>query len=263
MTALTVRLRATAAGEWTKLWSVRSVPAMLLAIAPIMLLGSWFATAGYHADWGQLSASERASFDPTYTSIQGIELAQLLVGALGVLTITGEYATGLIRTTFTATPQRVQVVAVKAAIFGSVVWTLCTALSFAAFVIGQRQLTSPVPHASLDAGSVVRAVLGGGVYLLLVGLFGLALGAILRGTASALSALFGLLLVAPLVFQMFPSSLSARIGAYLPSNAGEDFWHVVKPDADALGPWQGLAVFTLYVAVAGAAGSVLLRKRDV
>ncbi len=263
MTALATRLRATSNSEWIKLRSVRSVPAVLVAIAAVMLLGSWIASAGYRANWRQLSAAQQTSFDPTYTSLRGIDLAQLLVGALGVLVVTGEYATGLIRITFSATPQRGQVLVIKATIFAALVWVIVTALSVLAFFLGQRLLGSPAPHASMTDPGVLRAVLGGGVYLLLVALFGLALGTVFRATAAALSALFGILLVLPLVVRLFTSNIADHIAPYLPSNAGGQFWQVVRADPQALGPWQGVGVFALYVVATGAAAFVLIRKRDV
>ncbi len=257
------RLRATVHSEWVKFRSVRSVPAVLLAGAIVLLLGSWAVSAGYRSDWPNMSAADRAAFDPTFQSIRGIELAQLLLGALGVLTVTGEYASGLIRATFTATPQRAQVVAVKALVYGAVVWALSTVLSFAAFFLGQSLLTAPARHASLGDPGVLRAVLGGGGYLLLIGLLGLALGVLLRGTAAALAALFGVVLVLPIVAQLLPGEIGGRIGAWLPSSAGEQVWTVVPDAGTPLGPWQGAGVLALYVAVAAAAATYRLRRRDV
>lgn len=251
------------ASEWIKFRSVRSAPAVLAATAAAVLLGSWIVSAGYRGDWPSMAPADRASFDPTYVSLEGILLAQLFVGALGVLTMTGEYATGLIRPTFIATPQRARVVAAKLLIFGAVVWAGCTALAFAAFFLGQSLLGSPAPHASLGQPGVLRAVFGGGIYLLFIGLFGLAIGALLRRTAAALAALFGIVLVLPLVVGMLPGTTGARIGAYLPAGAGEQVWHVVPTGSPDLGPWQGAGVFALYVAAAIAGAIVLIRKRDV
>lgn len=123
------RLRATAASEWIKFRSVRSVrsgPATLVAALLAMLLGAWWVSAGFHSGY---SSADRASFDPGDVTLRGIIVAQLFVGALGVITVTGEYSSGLIRGTFIATPQRRRVLAMKALIFAGVVWFWCTALS--------------------------------------------------------------------------------------------------------------------------------------
>src|SRR5690349_4984112 len=108
-----VRLRATARSEWIKFWSVRSGPVTLLATALVMLVGAVAFAVSCRHGWATMSAGDKALFDPVYESLIGITLAQLLVGALGLLTVTGEYASGLIRGTFIATPQRVQVLAIK------------------------------------------------------------------------------------------------------------------------------------------------------
>ncbi|HEX4705116.1 MAG TPA: ABC transporter permease [Pseudonocardiaceae bacterium] len=263
MTAAGLRLRATAGSEWIKFRSVRSVPAALLATAVVVVVGGLLVTAGFRSGWSTMTASERATFDPTFQSLHGVELAQLFVGALGVLTVTGEYTSGLIRTTFAATPQRAQVLAVKGLILGGVVWVLCTVASFAAFFAGQVVLTAPARHASLGDPGVLRAVFGGGVYLLLIGLFGCGVGALLRRTAAALAALFGIVLVLPIAVALVPGVLGARLNEYLPSTAGMEFWTVVRTGGDALGAWPGLAVFALYVVATGVAALLLLRRRDV
>ncbi|MDH6114751.1 ABC-2 type transport system permease protein [Kitasatospora sp. MAP12-15] len=257
------RLLAAAGAEWIKFRSLRSVPAVLLATAVVLLLGAGLVSAGYRSGWSTMTAGDRAAFDPTYTSLRGIEPAQLLVGGLGVLAVTGEYACGLIRTTFAATPQRGQVLAAKALVLGAVVWGLSTAACFAAFLLGQSLLASPARHAGLGDPGVSRAVAGGGLYLLLVGLLGLALGALVRRTAAALAALFGVLLVLPLVVGMLPGGAADRIAPYLPAAAGSQLWTVVRGAGHAPGPWQGAGVFVLYVAGTAAMALVAVRRRDV
>lgn len=263
MTAAGLRLRATVGSEWIKFRSVRSVPAVLIAAAIVVVVGAVLVTTGFRSGWSTMTAGEQATFDPTYQSLRGIELAQLFVGALGVLTVTGEYTSGLIRTTFAATPQRAQVLVVKGLILGAVVWALCTVASFSAFFVGQALLTAPARHASLGDPGVLRAVFGGGVYLLLIGLFGLAIGVLLRRTTAALAGLFGIVLVLPVAVGLVPGDLGDRLSEYLPSTAGMEFWTVVRTGDHTLGAWPGLMVFVLYVVAAGVAALVLLRRRDV
>ena len=107
-------MRATARSEWIKFRSVRSGPAVLLATAVILPVTAWLLCAYYRNSWATMSPASKASFDPVFISLRGIEGAQLFVGALGVITATGEYTSGLIRSTFIATPQRAQVIALKA-----------------------------------------------------------------------------------------------------------------------------------------------------
>jgi ABC-2 type transport system permease protein len=260
---LGARLRATAGGEWIKFRSVRSSPTVLVGTAVVLLVGAWLICGGYRSGWSTLSAHDKAVFDPTFQSVRAVELAQLFIGALGVLSVTGEYTSGLIRGTFIATPQRVRVLAMKALIFALVVGAWCTVLSFAAFCIGQSVLTGHVPHASLGEPGVLRAVLGGGFYLTLVGLLGLFIGVLVRRTAAALAVLFGVLLVAPLVAAMLPGDFGARLTAYLPSSAGADVYQVVRTAPHQLGPSQGAGLLTLYVAITIVAAFVTIRRRDV
>jgi hypothetical protein len=263
MTASGPRLRATVGSEWIKFRSMRSVPAVLIATAVVVVVGGVLVAVGFRTGWSTMAAADRAVFDPTFQSLRGVELAQLFIGTLGVLTVTGEYTSGLIRTTFAATPQRAQVLVVKGLILSAVVWALCTVASFVAFSAGQAVLTAPARHASLGDPGVLRAVFGGGVYLLLIGLFGLAVGALLRRTAAALAALFGVVVVLPVAVGLVPGDLGARLNEYLPSTAGQEFWTVVRTGGHALGAWPGLAVFALYVVAAAVAALVLLHRRDV
>ncbi|MGI5490421.1 hypothetical protein [Microtetraspora malaysiensis] len=241
---------------------MRSVPASLVATAVAMLLGAWLLGAGYRSEWHEMAVSERTSFDPTYACLQSASLAQLLIGALGVLTVTGEYETGLTRATFTATPQRGQVLALRAALFATVVLLLGATVSFAAFAVGQSQFTGPVPHATLGQTGVLRAVLGVGLYLMLIAVFGMGLGVLTRSTTLALTALFGILLIVPSVVTMLPGRGAEGTLPYLPAVAGSQVLHVVR-GGNSLGPWQGTALLALYVAATGAAALVMLRRRDV
>jgi ABC-type transport system involved in multi-copper enzyme maturation permease subunit len=255
------RLKATARSEWIKFRSVRSGPAVLLATAVILLLGAVLLGSGYRSGWATTPAGDKAAFDPVYSTSEGILLAQLFIGALGVMTVTGEYTSGLIRGTFLATPQRAQVLAVKALVFAAVVWAWCTALSFPAFFLGQAQLGS-AEHVRIGDPGVLTAVLGAGVYLTLVGLLGMFTGVLVRRTAAALMTLFGLLIILPYAIGFFPGRFAAHVAAYLPSNAGQQGWRLLHDGAYALGAWQGLALLAAYVAAAGAAAFALIRRRD-
>ena len=256
------RLRATTRSEWIKFRSVRSGPLVLLATVAVLLVGAWGLGVGYRNGWSTMSAGDKASFDPVYTSLEAILLAQLFVGALGVMTVTGEYTSGLIRGTFLATPQRAQVLAIKALVFAAVIWAWCTGLAFVAFLLGQSQLSSPARHAAIGDPGVVTAVFGAGLYLLLVGLLGVFVGVLVRHTPAALAVLFGVLVVLPFAIGLLPGSFGDRVGEYLPSNAGQDGWKLLHGAAYTLGPWQGLGVLAAYVAAAGFAAFALIRKRD-
>jgi ABC-2 type transport system permease protein len=189
-------------------------------------------------------------------------IAQLAVGVLGVMVITGEYSTGMIRATLAAVPGRLPVLWAKSAVFGAIVLVLMEAVSFATFLGGEAILSSQHVQASLATPQALRIVAGVGLYLTVVGLLGTALGAIIRSTAGAIAALFGILLVLPVLGEVLNlTSWGKHITPYLPSNAGGDLL-TNAPDPGSLGPWTGFGVFVLYTAAAMAAASYLLKRRD-
>jgi ABC-type transport system involved in multi-copper enzyme maturation permease subunit len=258
--SLDFRLRATAHSEWIKFRSVRSGPLALVATALIVMVGAWLLGAGNRGSYAAMSPAGKAAFDPVYTVLQGIELAQLFTGALGVITVTGEYTSGLIRGTFVATPQRAQVLAMKALVFAVVLWACCTAMSFAAFFLGQSVL-SPAKHVGIGDPGVLTAVFGAGLYLTLIGLLGMFIGVLVRRTPAALAALFGLLVVLPIVFIEIPGKITKNLGEFMP-DAGHQAYTLVHGSAYTLRPWQGLGVLAAYVAVAAIAAFALIIRRD-
>ncbi len=258
--SLDFRLRATARSEWIKFRSVRSGPFSLVATALIVVVGAWLLGAG-NRNSSAASPASKVAFDPVFTVLQGIELAQLFVGALGVITMSAEYTSGLIRGTFVATPQRAQVLAMKALVFAAVVWACCTAMSFAAFFLGQSVL-SPAKHAGIGDPGVLTAVFGGGLDLTLVGLLGMFIGVLVRRTPAALVALFGLLAVLPIVFHQIPGKITKNLGEYLPDAGAQAYHQLVHSGAYTLGRWEGLGVLAAYVAVAAVAAFALILRRD-
>ncbi|HET7658884.1 MAG TPA: hypothetical protein VFK66_00750 [Oryzihumus sp.] len=247
--------------EWTKLRSLRStVFSLLVAVVFIVGLSVLVPTVTVN-HWPPRDPREALGFDPTSRSLAGIFLAQLALGVLGVLFITGEYATGMIRATLAAVPARLPVLWAKAVVFGAVTLALTVPSTLGAFLIGQSILRGKHLQASLGDPGVLRAVLGAALYLTVVGLLGLALGAVLRNTAGGISALFGVLFVLPIVVRFLPSSWADPIDRYLPSSAGEAITHV-HPDPAALSPWAGFGLFCAYAALVLAAAAVSLRRRD-
>jgi ABC-2 type transport system permease protein len=247
--------------EWVKLRTVRSTFFTLLAATIAMTgLGPLFSnvTAGR---WPDLTAAERAAYEPAALSLVGYYLAQLAVGVLGVLVITGEYSTGMIRATLTAVPRRLPVLWAKAAVFGAVVWVLMTAASLAAFWVSQDLLKPTGIGTSLGEPGVTRVVLGNGLYLTALGLLSVGIGALIRNTAGGATTVFGLLLVVPEIVKTLPASWAESIGKYLPNNAGRAV-AVLHPGPSSLAPWTGFAVLCLYAGVALAAAAVALKRRD-
>ncbi|WP_103885804.1 ABC transporter permease subunit [Actinacidiphila yanglinensis] len=247
--------------EWIKLRTLRSTFWTLIA-ATVSLIGFGALFCAITANrWPHMSAGDKAGFDPALTSLRGYFLAQLAVGVLGVLVITGEYATGMIRATLAAVPRRLPVLWAKAALYSLVTWVLMTVGALAAFLIGQGVLSSRHLGTSLSAPGVTRMVLGTGLYLTVVGLLGVAIGALIRNTAGGIATLFGVLLVLPALAEALPSSWGNRFGPYLPGNAGQALISLPR-EAHPLAPWTGFTVFCVYAVVALAASAVLLGRRD-
>jgi ABC-type transport system involved in multi-copper enzyme maturation permease subunit len=247
--------------EWTKLRSVRSTYWSLLAAAASVVGLSALICSLYVNRYNSLSAVDRAEFNPTSFSLSGIFLAQLAIGVLGVLVITSEFSTGMIRSTFVAVPQRRVVLAAKATTFTAVTVVVGLVSSFAAFSLGQAILSGRHIEAHIGQPGVLRSIIGAGLYLAVLGLLSLGIGAIIRHSAGAMAALFGLLFVLPGVVSVLPSSWVNTIGPYLPSSAGQAIFETA-PGIHLLSPWTGFLVFCLYAAVALGVAAVTLVRRD-
>lgn len=249
--------------EWTKLSGLRST---WLTAAVTVVLGvgvSALATSGLANNYAELPQADRAAWDPTANSLNSILLAQLAIGVLGVLMTTGEYATGSIQPSTLAVPRRGRLLAAKAAVFATVAVLLGQLIGFLSFFVGQAVFAgADVPHATLAQPEVLRAVLGGGFFLAVVGLLGLALGTVLRSTAAAIGTLVSLTLLVPLIGQTLPERWAEWMSAYWPPVAGQQIYMVVRAEG-AIAPWPGFALLCGFVALAGVLGYTALRTRDV
>lgn len=245
--------------EAYKLRSVRSTYWILLAAA-VFNIGLAVAVAAFIP--GALSDADKQSLDAIRLSLAGMHLSQIAVGVLGVLIVTSEYGTGLIRVTFSAVPRRRIVLAAKAVVFAAAALVVGTVSSFAAYGAFDAIVTDPALRSSVGDPGVLRAVTGGGLYLAVLGLLGLGLGGIIRSTAGAVSVLLGLLFVPPILLELLPNTWRVTIGPYLPMEAGSQIFVAQHRGADELGPWTGMGVFVLYAAVALAAALVLIDRRD-
>jgi ABC-2 type transport system permease protein len=248
------------ASEWTKLHSLRSSRlSLLVAVGLVVGLGlfvPWLSVANWEP------RTSTVGFNAVERSLGGVYLAQLAFGVLGVLVVSGEYATGMVRATFAAVPRRLPVLWAKLGVFVAVTIVLGTIACGLAFEGGQAIFATKHVDASLGDPNVTRAVLGAGLYLAAIGAFGLALGALLRNTAAGIGTLTGLLFVVPPVVSVLPQGWAEPIGRYLPGNAGMAIIDVT-PDPSGLAPWTGFAVLCAWVVVTIGAAAVMLVRRDV
>jgi ABC-type transport system involved in multi-copper enzyme maturation permease subunit len=240
-------------------WSLRSTAFTLLG-AVVALVAFGLISASVTSGCGTMEGPGDGATDPTDIVLSGTQLAQLVIGTLGVLLTAGEYSTGLIRSTLAAVPGRLPVLWAKAVVFAGVLLAVGTVTVFVTFFGGQAILGSD--GASLSEPGVLRAVIGAVVYLTGIGLLGLALGALLRNTAGAVTTLFASIWLLPgLMGAVLPDSWNDAIGPYFPSTAGTAFM-TVSPGSDMLSPWAGLAVFAAFLAVMLGTAALQLKRRD-
>ncbi|HEU5215019.1 MAG TPA: hypothetical protein VFU30_05720 [Gaiellaceae bacterium] len=249
--------------EWTKLGSVRSTKwslgvGFLLTIAfPVI-----FAVVT-SARWGTMSPDERAGRHPLEIALAGVNVAQLAIAVLGVLLISAEYSTGSIRSTFTAVPTRLPVLWAKVIDYAVVSLALAVPAVLVSFfatqaILGRHDLL----QISFTHPGVPRTVFGGALYVMLVGIFALALGAIVRNTAGGIAAFAAIFFVLPPLMNVLPLSWNHAISQYLPLEAGNQLF-TLHHGAHTLTPLAGGLVFAAYCAVALAIAAVLLVRRDV
>jgi ABC-2 type transport system permease protein len=247
--------------EWVKLRTLRSSYWTLLAAVIAMAAFGALLCAAYAR---HLTPASRAALDPASYSQSGFFLAQLAIGVLGVLTMTGEYATGSIRSTLAAAPQRVTVLAAKAAAFTGAALVTGLAASLAAFFLGQAIFASAGIHVHLGAPGTLRPVFGAALYLAVFGLLSLGLGALIRRTAGAIAILIALVIFLPISVGALPAAWQNDLNPYLPSVAGQAVIGHTKftPPGHLLPPWTGFAVFCGYAATTLIAAAVMLSRRD-
>jgi len=246
--------------EFTKIKSTRSTYWTLLALVVVCVGIGALASAGAASHANQIS---KATFDATQQSLAGLYVGQLVIAALGALTITSEYTTGMIRTMLSVQPRRGVVFAAKALVFAVV--TLVTGLiaSFASFFLGQALMSGHHLSVTLGQPNVLRAVIGGALFLTACGMLAYGLGAILRHTAGAITAAIGLLFVLTVLVSFLPSSWQDHVDKWVPALAGSQVWATkVAPDSHQFPAWGGFAVLAGYAAVAIIVGLVCFRTRD-
>jgi ABC-2 type transport system permease protein len=244
--------------EFIKIRSTRSTYWTLLALVVITI------AFGALASFGAARSGHGPNFDPTMRSLGGLYLGQLVIAVLGALTITSEYSTGMIRTSLTAMPRRGVVFAAKAVVFGVVAFVTGLVTSFGAFFLGQALMSGKHINATLGQPNVLRAVIGGALFLTVCGLLAFGLGMILRHTAGAITAAIALLFVVTVLVNFLPSSWQNDVDKWAPALAGSQIW-TTKPnlgDAPMFSAWTGLGVFAIYAAVALTGGMVAFRRLD-
>jgi ABC-type transport system involved in multi-copper enzyme maturation permease subunit len=269
--------------EWTKIRSVRSTLWTLAVFAVVSLGLTGLLT------WLTLHAASQGRNDARGAGLvtdpvgfilgTGLGLGQLAICVLGALVITSEYSSGSIRASLLAVPRRYPLLLAKGLVFAALVVIAGEIVAFCSYFIGAAIVTGhtvtesfPIAHhavtvhhrvtVALSQPGVTRAVVGAGLYLTLLGVFALAIGALIRHTAGAITAVIGMVLVIFPLAGLLPGSWGAHVHAYLPTVAGQ-LITADKPQAgQLLSAWQGFGVFCAWTALLLAAALYLLQRRD-
>jgi ABC-2 type transport system permease protein len=259
---LRVTQRRVLRSEWTKFRSLRStVWTLLTAVVLSIGIGALFSAVSasqYHT----FGPADRASFSPISTSLDGMMFAQLAIGVLGVLLISGEYSTGMIRSSLTVVPRRLPVLWAKLGVFAGVVFSLTLVTSFVSFFLGQALLSSHHLNVAISAPGALRSVIGAALYATVAGMIGMALGGVLRNTAAGISTFVAVFFVIPPLTDLLPSSWSSHFAQYLPSNAGEVLFGGGRGLVHPLAPWSGFGVLCAYAVVMIGLAAWRLRRAD-
>jgi len=256
------RLRAQAAlsAEWIKLRSLRSM-LVTPALAAVVCIGyADFLCWRFTQRWHTFGAADKAAFNPLDTNFNVLVIGVLFFGVLGALVVTNEYGNGLIRATFTATPQRGLILAAKTALLTLIALLSSAVLCFTLFLTGQGILAGHVPHVTLADPGVLGRVLGAIFYLTAASLIGLFTGVIARSAAVAMTCVFGIFVVLPTLLNSLHGGVWQHTVPYLPSNLGNALWlshsgSLARPTVAALG-------LAAYIIVLGVLAAYSLRRRD-
>ena len=248
--------------EWIKFRSLRStVYTLLVAVVLMIGIGALF-SAVTASQYHTFSVADKATFSPISTSLTGISFAVIAFGVLGVLLMSGEYSTGMIRASLTAVPHRLPVLWGKLAVFAGAIFSTALVASFLSFLIGQALLSGHHLSVAITAPGALRSVIGAALYVTVAGMIGVALGALLRNTAAGISTFVGVFFVIPPLTELLPASVSDHLTQYLPSNAGAALWGGTHGVQSALSPWTGFALLCGYAVILIAAAAWRLRSAD-
>jgi ABC-2 type transport system permease protein len=253
------------AAEWTKIRSVRSTVWTLLIFVVITIgftaLFTWLDVSHWTGPHAATRDANITSDPVSFVLGAGLGLGQLTLCVLGVLVISSEYSTGVIRASLLAVPRRLPMLAAKASVFAALVFVVAEIVCFGSFFVGSAILHSRVA-VSLSDRDVTRAVVGAGLSLTVLGLLSLGIGGILRHTAGAITTAIGVVFVLPILSGLLPSSWGAHINAYLPEQAGSLIAKAHAPASQLLSAWEGFGVFCIWAALLLAGAAYMLRYRD-
>ena len=250
--------------EWIKLRSVRSTAwsyalLVLVSLALAAVMSSTLDLQG--ADASMIPAADQAIFI-AQTATFGVFFGQLIVAVLGVLTITGEYSTGMIRSTLTAVPRRLPALAAKAAVLFGATFVVGLVANLGSYAVSSLVLSQQGLGVSIADPAVFLPVLGGALYLALIAVFALGVGTIVRSGAGGIAVVLGIVLLLPMVLQLIASPWAAAVLPYLVSNAGINMFGLMSFSQVPIEWWVNLLVVLGWLAVSLVGAAAVLKRRD-
>ena len=251
--------------EWTKFRTLRSTWWSLAAMLVVSLGVSIAATAVFTAHYATLGPDDTAQFhnDTIGLFLQpGSTFGQLAIAVLGVLLITAEYSTGMIRATVLAAPRRTPVLPAKATVLAGVVFVLAEVIAWVSFLVGSSIARKHV-DVTLSTPGTLRALVGFGLVMAMTALISLSLGALLRHTAGAISVALGANLVLPGLLALIPGSLGQHLSYALPSRAGQLIMDRTEAAGTPYSQWTGLGITAAWTVGLMLLALWSIKKRDV
>jgi ABC-2 type transport system permease protein len=248
--------------EWTKLWSLRSTRWVLLVSFIAMAAPGPIIAAVQMARWAHLTVHDRATFDSIDAGVGGWHLAQLGIGVLGVLVISGEYSTGMIGSSLMAVPRRLPVLAAKILVYAGVVFVLMLVATCISYFVTQAIVTEHHIQHGISAPGALRVVIGNVLFLTVLGVMCVGLGGWVRNSAGGIAAFVGLIFVLSGIVDILPTNLGNAVMPYLPLNAGSGVATYRFDNSHHLSPWGGFALFCGYTVVVLLGASLTLMRRD-
>ena len=253
--------------EWTKRRTLPGTGWLLLATAVLIIAVSAAADA---ATTAAACPPGGCQSDPVKLTLTGVQAGQVLVAIIAVLTVSGEYSTGMIRVTLTAMPRRLTVLAAKAAAVAGPVLAVGAVAALVSVLAGRLILPGHgftqahgYPSLSLGSGAVLRAACGSVLYLALIALLSLGIATAVRESAVAIGLVLGLLYLFPIVTNLVGNQHWQRhLEQVAPMTSGLYIQATVNLSELSLTPWQGLGVLAAWAAGALTVGALVLRFRD-
>jgi ABC-2 type transport system permease protein len=253
-----VGFRQALTAEWAKLWTVRSTTWTLASLF-VLGVGLTVIICAASADW---LASGDADESPGSFVTWGMMFAQIPAVVLGIVVVTSEYARGLITATVAAVPRRTHVVLAKAVVVAGVLLAVATVTAFFGYWGGNAFLESTGVGLTLGDDGVIRALIGCGLYAAVLGVFGMALGLLMRHTAAAVTTALALVFVVGNLVMLVPGAVGEWLAKLMPGNAGSSIAMVTPFEGMLLGPWTGFAVFCAETALLLGVATLRFVRRD-